>query len=83
MGALSILKLLLSITATLAEYVKNRQLMDAGAAEVILKGVADANEAVSRANAARAGKLPDVNTDPQNRDNQITSGSDSSSTEKG
>jgi hypothetical protein len=69
MSFLSILKFVLGVASALAEYAKNKQLIDAGAAQAVLKGVQDADEAISRANAARTGKLQDADTDPNNRDN--------------
>lgn len=71
MNAVGILKAILSLAATLAEYFKNKQLMDAGAAQAVLKGIRDADDAIARANAARnnADSLP-VSDDPANRDNQ-------------
>ena len=71
MNFVSILKILLSLASTIAGYVRDRQLMNAGAAESILKGLNDANDAIARANAARANvdSLP-VNADEANRDNK-------------
>lgn len=70
MTILGIIKLLLSLANTIGEYVKNKQLMDAGASEAMLRGLKDANDAITRANVARttANSLP-TNLDPNNRDN--------------
>jgi hypothetical protein len=64
----AILKIVLGLASKLAEYVKNKQLMDAGASEALLKGLRDADDAIARANSARANvdSLP-VESDPQNR----------------
>lgn len=64
-----LIQLFLALANNLAGYAKDKQLMDAGAAESVLKGVQDATEAIARANAARSGKLPDFKSDPNNRDN--------------
>lgn len=69
MPILTFLKLLLTIASSLAKYASEKKLMDAGAAEAVLKGVRDADEAVDRANLARkSGGVP-VDDDPNNRDN--------------
>lgn len=68
MNFVAILKIALSLASKLAEYVQNKQLMDAGASEALLKGLRDADDAINRANNARANvdSLP-VESDPQNR----------------
>jgi hypothetical protein len=70
MGITAIIKLFLTLASAMAEFAKTKRLMDAGAAEAVLKGVRDADDAINRANIARANadKLPSDN-DPNNRDN--------------
>lgn len=70
MTIVSIIKLLLFLVNSITEYARDKQLMDAGAAKSILKGLEDANAAIAKANAARADidKLP-VDKDSANRDN--------------
>lgn len=70
MNLVAILRLALSFASKLAEYVSNKRLMDAGAAEAMLKGINDANDAINRANIARANydSLP-TEADPQDRAN--------------
>lgn len=71
MPIISIIKLMLTLVSTLAQYAQNKQLMDAGAAEAVLQGIQDANTAIDKAKSARANanSLP-VSSDPQNRDNE-------------
>ena len=66
----SILKLLLSIVGSLAKMAQEKQLLDAGAAKVILQGVKDADDAINRAKHARGNvdSVP-IDADPFNRDN--------------
>ena len=71
MIVLTFIKLFLALADSLSKYARDKQLMDAGAAEAVLKGVNDANEAISRANRARNGELPDTSDDENNRDNQV------------
>lgn len=70
MNALTLLKGLVSLVTSIANYFRDKRLMEAGAAEAILKGLNDANDAIARASVARsnADKLP-VESDPNNRDN--------------
>lgn len=67
----SFLKLLLSFITSYTQYIRDKQLMEAGKAEAILKGINDADEAIKRANDARSNvdSVP-VNADPNNRDNR-------------
>jgi len=67
----SFLKLLLSFISSYTQYIRDKQLMEAGKAEAILKGINDADEAIKRANDARSNvdSLP-VDSDPNNRDNR-------------
>lgn len=71
MNFVAILKLVLGLASKLAEYISNKRLMDAGAAEAILKGLRDADDAIARADRARADfdSVP-VDSDPQNRRNR-------------
>lgn len=71
MPAVSILKILLELAKKVASYVRDKQLMEAGAAQAILRGVNDANDAIDRADNARRNydSLP-VESDPENRDNR-------------
>jgi len=50
---LTLLKLLLSIASAVASYAERRQMLEAGAAQAVLKGVRDADSAIARARAAR------------------------------
>lgn len=70
---LTLLKLLLSIASAVATHVRERRLLEAGAAQAVLKGVRDADEAIRRARAARDAVRDDpdsVRDDPYNRDNR-------------
>lgn len=71
MNIVAIIKLLLSLASSIAQYAHDKRLMDAGANEAILKGISDANDAITRANSARnnASQLP-VSEDKNNRDNK-------------
>lgn len=71
MNILSIIKLFLSLASSLAQYAHDKQMMDAGAAESVLKGLNDANDAINRANAARANadSVP-IEDDPDNTANK-------------
>lgn len=68
---LTAIKALLAIVARLAQYAQQKQLLEAGAAQAILGGVREAEDAVERARAARADVRHDadsVRDDPNNRD---------------
>jgi len=69
MGFVSLLKGLLSLASMLAEYLRDKQLMDAGAAKAALEGIRAADDAIARANEARQ-KLPPTDKDEFNRDNK-------------
>lgn len=71
MNALTLLKGLVSLVTSVANYLRDKRLMDAGAAESVLKGLNDANDAINRANAARANanSVPDE-LDENNRRNK-------------
>lgn len=68
---LSLLRLLLQLASTVATHLRERRLLEAGAAQAVLKGVRDADEAIARARAARDAVRDDpdsVRDDPYNRD---------------
>ena len=68
---LTLIKALLSIASSLAQYAQQRQLLEAGRAQAILGGIREAEDAIDRARAARAGVRHDddsVQSDPDNRD---------------
>jgi hypothetical protein len=71
MDILGVLKVFLLITQQIAQYVSNKQLLEAGQAQSILKGLQDAEETINRARTARANydSLP-VDADEANRDNK-------------
>lgn len=69
---LGLIKALLSIASSLSEYAQQRQLIDAGEAKALLRGIKDADEAIARAARIRAGvdhSPGSVRDDPNNRDN--------------
>jgi len=64
MNALGLLKVLVSLVSSIAQYMHDKQLLEAGAAQSVLKGLQDANEAIKRANSARdAARLSSDNPD--------------------
>lgn len=68
---LTLLRLFLSAASSIAELVKNKQLMDAGAAKAVLRGIKEADDAIRKARDARANVSHDpdsVRDDPHNRD---------------
>ena len=66
---LTFIQLLLTIVAQVTEYMNTKNLMDAGAAKAILKGVRDADDAINRAKRARANAdSVSVDDDQFNRD---------------
>lgn len=70
MGMVTLLKLILSFASSLASYVHDKRLMDAGASEAILKGLEEVNEKIAGAKSARANAdSVSVDADPYNRDN--------------
>ena len=58
---LGLLRLLLQLASTVATHLRERRLLDAGAAEATLAGIREADEAIRRARAAaaRVDELPD------------------------
>lgn len=71
MNALTLLKGLVALVTSVANYLRDKRLMDAGAAESVLKGLNDANDAINRANAARANAdSVQIESDPDNRANK-------------
>ena len=71
MAWLGLLKLLLSLASSLAGYLRERQLLDAGAAEAVAAGTTEALRRIEVANMARAAVRDtpeDIADDPDNRD---------------
>jgi len=66
---IKLLSAILSLASAIANYLKDKQLMDAGEAKAILKGLNDADKAIAKANVARANanKLPDHTDDRSKR----------------
>ena len=54
MNVFGIIRLLLRLTGTLAEWAKNRQLMKSGEAKAVNKGLVDVYKTIERARRARA-----------------------------
>lgn len=71
MNALTLLKALVALVTSVANYLKDKQLIEAGAAQAVLKGLRDANDAIALANDARQhyDSLP-IESDTENRDNR-------------
>ena len=69
MNLVSLLKIVLSLANKLAEYVHDKQLMDAGAARATLAGIHLADAAIAKAEKARANPTP-IDKDEFNRDNK-------------
>lgn len=65
-----IIKLLLSLASSAVQYANTKKLMDAGAAEAAIKGIQDAQDAIARADAARARGMRDDFKDPFDTNNQ-------------
>ena len=71
MAWLGLLKLLLSLASSLAGYMRERQLLDAGAAEAVAAGTTEALRRIEVANMARAAVRDtpeDIAADLDNRD---------------
>ena len=70
MAWLKAITLLLSLANMIANYLSNAQMIKQGEAQAILKGIADADKAIKKANAARNNVDPDggMLDDPDNRD---------------
>lgn len=71
MSWLAALKSLLSIVDALAGYLANRQLLKAGEAQAVSKGLREAHDAIARAQAARRAVSNDPDSlrdDSRNRD---------------
>jgi hypothetical protein len=70
MGLVSILKFILSLASSIAGIIRDKGLLEAGEMQQTLKSIREADEAINRANNARAtyDKLP-PESDPNNRDN--------------
>lgn len=68
---LGLLRLLLSLTTALADYLRQKQLLDAGAAQETISNLRRAWDALARARAAVGAVVDDpgvVRDDPDNRD---------------
>jgi len=52
-SAIAILSALLAIVRTFTGWLADKQLLDAGSAQAVLKGLQDADDAISRATKAR------------------------------
>lgn len=59
MNWLAILRALLGFASTLTEYLRNRELLEAGEAKAIAEGLSNANEAIERARRARRNAVRD------------------------
>ncbi len=70
MGLFTILKGLLGLAGAIANYIKDKQLIDAGQAIAISNTLKEANEQIVKAdNARRNVDVSRVHDDPNNRDN--------------
>lgn len=67
MGWLSLLKLVLTLSASIAEIVEDKQLLDAGEAKNVAKTLREQNERVEKALTARR----DVKHDPDSLRNDL------------
>lgn len=70
--SLAFLKLLLELASLTAKYMHDKQLIEAGAAQEILKNLYEADNKINIAKRALANvdSIP-VDTDPYNRDNLV------------
>lgn len=59
MGWLAFLRALLGLAGTVASYLSNKQLLDAGEAKAIAEGLDNANKALQKAYDARSGAVAD------------------------
>lgn len=69
---LALIRSLLSIVGSLTAWAQQRQLIQAGEAQAVLRGIEDADQAISAAYAARDRVRNDPDSmrdDPNNRDN--------------
>lgn len=68
MNYLALLKGLVALITTIASYMRDKRLIDLGAAESVLKGLQDADNAIKLANDARAhaNSVP-IESDPDDR----------------
>jgi hypothetical protein len=71
MNALALLKGLVALVSSIAEYMRDKRLIELGAAESVLKGLQDADKAIKLANDARANanSVP-ISTDQDDRANK-------------
>ena len=67
MNAIGLIKVILSLANTLTQYFRDKKLIDIGASAAILKGLRDADNAIKRADSARA-KPVSMPDDKANRD---------------
>jgi succinylarginine dihydrolase len=66
---LKAITLLLSLADTIATYLKNAQLMDAGEAKRLLKCIKEADESIKRARTARSNVKHDADSVRNDADN--------------
>jgi hypothetical protein len=59
-----LLKAVLSIAGSVAAYIKDKQLMDAGAAKAVLAGIQEAEKEVARAEKIRSDYRDAIAADP-------------------
>lgn len=70
MPILTLLKLFLTLASTFAKYAADKQLLEAGENKAILEGLQYANDAIKRADSARANiDELSISDDKSNRDN--------------
>lgn len=67
---LTLAKVFLTLASTVFKHINDKKLMDAGAAQAALKGVQDAQDAITRADAARTRGMQDDWRDPFDTDNK-------------
>jgi hypothetical protein len=67
-NALTFLKGLVALVSSVAKYLSDKRLIELGAADSVLKGLQDAEDAITRANTARANanSVP-ISEDPDDR----------------
>ena len=72
MNYLAILKGLINLVHSFANYLNNKQLIDAGIAQATLEGLKDVQNKIAMANdAVRDVELLPISQDPANRANKI------------
>lgn len=70
MNALALLKGLVTLVQSIAQYMHDKRLVELGAAESVLKGLNEVNEAIDRARNARNAPSLSDDQDPNNRRNK-------------